>query len=82
MISKIKKLGSYWLVNEIDSQFIIKEEERSPKYNSRIQVVIFNKTDGDITLNKNSAVAEIVTKLFPYSHSTFPKYTLLVYPMK
>ena len=42
VINKIQKLENYWLVNEINSQFIIKEGELSPRYNGRIQVIIFS----------------------------------------
>lgn len=76
MTSSIKKLDGYWLAKECEQSIVVKEGEVSPRINGRIQVALFNKSDETIVIPKNSAVAQFVTKLYPYSSTSPPKYTL------
>lgn len=70
----IKKLDDYWLARETELQLTVKEGEISPRYNGKIQVAAFNRSDEKIIIPKNSAIAILVTCLYPYMSSTPPKY--------
>ena len=74
--SSIKTLDDYWLARETESQIVIREGEISPKFSGKIQVAVFNKSDEGIIIKKNSAIAVLVTSLYPYMTSSPPKYSL------
>ena len=70
----IKKFDDYWLSKETELQLSIKEGEISPRYNGKIQVAVFNKSSEKIIITKNSAIANLITKIYPYMSPLPPKY--------
>ena len=76
MSNTIKQLDEYWLAKETDLQLAVREGEISPKYNGKIQVAVFNKSMEKIIIPKNSAIAILVTSLYPYMSPSQVKYNL------
>ena len=76
MTNCIKPLGSYWLSKECEEQIVVKAGAISPRYNGRIYVAVFNKSDDRIVIPKNSAIAQIESKLYPYMSSAPQHHTL------
>ena len=74
MTYTIKKFDDYWLSKETELQLSVKEGEISPRYNGKIQVAVFNKSTEKIIITKNSAIANLVTKIYPYMAPIPPKY--------
>ena len=74
MTYTIKKFDDYWLSKETELQLAIKEGEISPRYNGKIQVAVFNKSSEKIIITKNSAIATLITKIYPYMSPLPPKY--------
>ena len=74
MTYTIKKFDDYWLSKETELQLSVKEGEISPRYNGKIQVAVFNKSTEKIIITKNSAIANLVTKIYPYMSPIPPKY--------
>ena len=74
MTYTIKKFDDYWLSKETELQLSVKEGEISPRYNGKIQVAVFNKSPEKIIITKNSAIANLVTKIYPYMSPIPPKY--------
>ena len=70
----IKKFDDYWLSKETEIQLSIKEGEISPRYNGKIQVAVFNKSSEKIIITKNSAIANLITKIYPYMSPLPPIY--------
>ena len=70
----IKKFDDYWLSKETEIQLSIKEGEISPRYNGKIQVSVFNKSSEKIIITKNSAIANLITKIYPYMSPLPPIY--------
>ena len=74
MTYTIKKFDDYWLAKETELQLAVKEGKISPRYNGKIQVAVFNKSDEKIIITKDSAIANLVTKIYPYMLPIPPKY--------
>ena len=74
MTYTIKKFDDYWLSKETELPLSVKEGGISPRYNGKIQVAVFNKSTEKIIITKNSAIANLVTKIYPYMSPIPPKY--------